>query len=286
MEKIRKIVVLFFILFSQKVSFAGGGWVPKKGEGFYQVSQRLIAGKYVSNLAAIIGETPKFTFTSTNIYAEYGLGKKFGLILNGSPFVHLTQAGGKVLFDDSKYNGFLTPDKAHGIGDFDLGIKRGFNIGKLAFATTFYFGIPSGNYHAGSTKELHLGHGDWTQKIQVDLSGSFNKFWWTINTSFTNRTIGYSDEMMFGGELGYKHKKLCAILKVGSRLSLYNGVNQETRYPSAFSNNLEYISFAPQLLYYVTPKLGIAGEIAISPYLKNIYAAPSFTVGIFLDIKK
>lgn len=271
---------ILFLSFSS-FFFAGGGWIPSKGEGFYLASQRLITGDYWSNSNAKIGYSKPFTYTSTSFYGEYGLGKKWALLANITPFSYAAQQGGTQEYGDSLFS-----DYSAGIGDVALSIKRGFSIKKCVFAASFTLGIPSGNYSGGETGNIHLGHGDWQQKIQFDFSGSKNKFWWNAYTAFNNRTNQNSDEVFFGGELGYKWPKLLAILKINSKYSLFNGIKPESTYPSNFSNNVEYLSIAPQLAYYLKPSFGILAEVGIAPFLRNIYAAPSFTLGVFWDIKK
>ena len=54
-------------------------------------------------------------------------------------------------------------------------------------------------------------------------------------------------------------------------------------YSGIYSDNLEYFSLSPQILYKVKGNVGItANWIALNS--RNIIAAPSFTLGVFLDL--
>ncbi len=263
---------------------AGGGWTPKKGEGFFMLSQRYIGGGYFANPYAKIIASPLATVMTTNIYGEYGLTNRFCAIVY-SPFVTaVTQQSGI----DSSGNSY-SKDKALGIGDIDLALKyrflekKGFNA-----SVSLWAGINSGDYRSGTTKELHLGDDDFSQMLRFDISKGFKKnYWATMYAGFNNRTNNYSDEIRVGGEIGYNRKdKFFAVLKIDSKSSLFNGSQPDSKYPGIYSNNLEYFGISPQVMYRFKHGFGIMGEVGFALHARNIIAAPSFSAGIFYDLKR
>ena len=53
-----------------------------------------------------------------------------------------------------------------------------------------------------------------------------------------------------------------------------------------FANNIEYISPTLELNYYISPKVGISGAAGGAFRGEIIAAAPSYSLGIFLDLTK
>jgi protein XagA len=278
-----KIAILTFLIFSSHV-FAGGGWTPKKGEGFFLLSQRYIGGNFRANNFAKPIQASFATVMTTNIYAEYGITSKWCGILYSPFFTSTFQNAGT----DAEGNTFQK-DKASGFGDVDLALKyRFYDEYGVNMAVSFWAGINSGKYAAGSTKQLHLGDDDFSQMLRLDVSKSIgSKNWMTFYTGFNNRTNGYSDEVRIGGEFGYnRNGKLFAILKVDVKSSLFNGNKIASTYAGIYSNNLEYFGFNPQVMYKFKNGFGILAEMGFAAHARNIIAAPSFSGGIFYDLKR
>ncbi|WP_148781546.1 hypothetical protein [Aquimarina intermedia] len=68
--------------------------------------------------------------------------------------------------------------------------------------------------------------------------------------------------------------------------SLQNGSKSaQNSQGSIFANNVEYTSVGGEIAYYITKKLGISLSYASAISDRIIYASPSLSGGIFIDIK-
>ncbi len=271
-------IFFWFFLITSK---AGGGWTPKKGEGFSSLGFRTITGQNYINNFSNFGFIPQSSNSAIVTYVEYGLTDKWCGILY-SPLISSSKQMSGIDFQGT----ILENDKAVGIGDVDLGIKRSLINGKYAVSATLILGIPSGDFTAGKTKQLRLGDGDFSQLLRFDVSRSFKKTWATIYSGYNNRTANFSSDVQFGGEFGWKKKGFIAILKAYGRISLDNGSKPISNYPGIYSNNIEYIGLGPQVMYFFKNNFGIYAEAGFAFYTRNIVGAPSLSIGIAYDIKK
>ncbi len=271
---------VFFLLFPY-FSIAGGGWTPDKGNGFFSFSQRSTSGIYWASTKGKIGQTPRASYYSTSIYGEYGISNQWcGLIY--SPFLSVAQQAEGI----DEFGNSFEADHAIGIGDLDIGIKRSILNKKIAISSTLWLGLPTGDFNAGKTNELHLGDGEFNQLLQLDVSKGFGKFWGTIYMGFNNRTNRNSDDVHFGGEIGYKTKRLVFITKLNGRYSTFNGNRPETNYPSLYSNNIEYFGINTQAMYFFKNNWGIVLDAGFAAHYRNIITVPSLGIGLVYDLKR
>lgn len=277
-----KNILFILALTSQLPALCGGGWTQEKENGFYMISQRMIAGSYYFNRDRIVVGSPALSAFTTNFYGEYGITNKLTASLY-TPFLTALNRDGGI---DSLGNIFLA-DKAIGFGDIDLALKyqvwnKGVNV-----AVSLIGGINSGNFNAGQTGTLHLGDGEFNQMLKVDASKGFNKgVFSTLFLGFNNRTKGFSDEIHYGGELGFVKNKFIGIVKIYGRQSLMNEPRKDSSIPGIYSDNLEYFSISPQILYKLKGNIGLMAEAGFAVFGRNIIAAPSFSLGVYLDVKK
>lgn len=277
-----KKTILILTLLLQLGAFAGGGWTHPKGEGFFLLSQRMIAGTNYFNSNGLIVQSPALAAFTTNFYGEYGFTNKLTGIVYTPFLTSLSRASGV----DSLGNTFIG-DNALGFGDVDLAVKYGILDKKLKLAATLTFGIPSGNYNAGSTKTLHLGDGEFNQMLRLDASMALKKgFFATLFAGFNNRNSGFSDEIHYGGELGWSKNKFTGIIKIYGRNSLFNEPRKDSPIPGIYSDNLEYFSFSPQILYTFKGNFGVLAEAGFATASRNIIAAPSLTLGFYYKLKQ
>ncbi len=273
--------LLIIAILSQVAAFAGGGWTQPKGEGFFLLSQRMIAGTNYFNSSGTIVQSPFLGAFTTNLYGEYGFTDKLTGILYSPFLTALTRDAGT----DSLGNIF-TEDNAIGFGDIDLGIKyklwsKGVNI-----SAQLTFGLATGNYNAGSTGTLHLGDGEYNQMLQIHASKGFKRnIFATVFAGYNNRNAGFSDEIHYGGEIGFQKNKFTGIFKIYGKNSLFNEVRKDSPIPGIYSDNVEYFSFSPQVLYELKGNVGLMAEAGFAAGSRNIIAAPSLSLGVFLNLK-
>ncbi len=277
-----KKLILLCCFLSQIAAFAGGGWTQKKGEGFFLLSQRMIVGTNYFNSQSNIIASPGLAAFTTNLYGEYGFTDKLTGIFY-SPFITALSREAGV---DSSGNIF-TKDNALGFGDIDLGVKYKLWSKNIHVSASLTIGLATGDYTARETKTLHLGDGEYNQMLKIHASKSFKKGIFTsLFLGYNNRTSGFSDEIHYGGEIGYSKNKFTGILKIYGRNSLFNEKpRKDSPIPGIYSDNLEYFSVSPQILYNLKGNIGILGEAGFAMGSRNIIAAPSLTLGIYLNLK-
>ena len=277
----KKSVLVVMIGLMSSSLLAGGGWTPKKGEGFFMLSHRIIAGSYLANSDAMFGISPFAMIQTTNIYAEFGILNRLGGIVY-SPILTIGSQDAGV----DEFGKVYLEDAAAGLGDIDLALKYQLLDNKVKLSGSVWFGINSGDYYAGENQQIHLGDGEFNQMARLDLSSSFKSFWWNVYGGFNNRTNNFSDEIKVGGEFGWKKKRLSALMKIDTKYSLFNGSQADSYTPSIYSNNQEYFAINPQILYEFDNHIGLMAEAGFALSSRNIIAAPSLSVGVFYNLKK
>lgn len=246
------------------------------------LSQRMIAGSYYYNYRREVVQSPLLSAFTTNFYGEFGITDKWTAMLY-SPFLTALSRDAGV---DSLGNVF-TQDNAIGFGDVDLGVKyqlldKGFKV-----AAALYLGIPSGDYNAGKSDSLHLGDSEFNQQLMIYASRGLKRgFFTTFFAGYNNRTKGFSSEIHYGAELGFNKNGFTAMLKIYGRNSLFNQPRKDSPIPHIYSDNLEYLSISPQLIYTMKNGFGFTFEAGFAAAGRNIIAAPSLNFGFVYDLKK
>lgn len=272
------------------ISIAGGGWTKGKGKGYYKVSEWWItASKHFDNF----GNTDlnaRTTIANTTFYGEYGITDRLTGVLFFPFFSHSHFDNQISSTGQTRVKG----EQVNGIGDTDLALKyRLFPESQFAIATSLILGIPLGNDSGGSQGQLQTGDGEFNQMIRTDVSKSFSLFngvgtYANIYASFNNRSNGFSDEVRFGGELGASlfKGKFWFIYRLDILESLQNGNETfEGQGATVFANNTEFVSYTYEAAYYISDKWGVSAAFGSAYSGKLIAAAPSYSVGVFLDIK-
>ena len=252
-----------------------------KGNSFLLLSQRYIGGGYYAlSSRKVLDFRPGIAGCySTHLYAEHGIGKKTDIILH-SPIL-------SGYFLKNKTTNFLPNDRnALGFGDVDLALKHQLISGRLNIAASLMLGIPTGNSAAGAQNDVLLGDGEFNQLVKLDMSSGFgNGYFTTMTIGFNNRSNGYSDEIHAALEMGVSKKRLVTILKLYLLKSTFNGNRPEETLPSIYSNNLEYLAISPVFIYKMGNK-GVLLDLGFAPYLRNILAVPSFTLGMYWELNR
>ncbi|MEW4922450.1 hypothetical protein [Algibacter sp. 2305UL17-15] len=280
-------VIIFAFLFSNSVF---SQWTKGKGKGYYKLSAwYLEADQHYTDT----GETdPNITRSQFNInfYGEYGISNKFDVITY-IPFFsravendEVSGTTGQIISEGEAFNSF---------GDAEIGLRYGIlKTDNYALSATLKLGIPTGDNAGGSDGSFQTGDGEFNQLLQTNLGTSFNlgtiPSYAKLYLGFNNRTKGFSDEIRTGLELGAnlsKHK-LWLIGRADLLESLRNGnLNAQTSQGSIFANNIEYVSLGAEIAYYITKKIGVSFNYTGAVSGKLVYAAPSISGGVFLDIK-
>ena len=290
MRNFKLIYTILFLFFSFTI-FAGGGWPQPKGKGYFKAySWWIIADQHYTDSGLIDPNITSGIFNN-GIYAEYGLTNRLTLITNVPIF-------SRSFINNLRSNTtgeLLSPgDAINSIGDIDLGIKFGITKpgSKVAVAGTINLGLPTGKEVGGIGNNLQTGDGEFNQYLQLDAGTSFSlgkmPFYTNVYGGINNRTNGFSDEFRYGFEIGAGlfDQKLWLTGRINGIESFQNGSTaQEVNTTSIFANNTEYTSFGLETSYYVTNSVGISASIASAFQGKIIYAAPSYSVGVFYHLR-
>ncbi len=271
-------------------NIAQGQWTKKKGKGYYKLSAwSLTSDQHYTDTGAIDPNATRGYF-NLNFYGEYGITDKLDVIAY-IPFFSRTYQNEQVSGTTGQV--LQEGEALNGIGDSDIAVRYGIlNTGKLALSGTLKFGLPIGDDSGGSDGSFQTGDGEFNQLAQLDFGIPFkvkdlNAYGKTY-LGYNNRTQGFSDELHFGAEAGisFLKSKLWVIGRLNAVQSLQNGdLSAQNTQGSIFANNIEYTSVAGEVAYYLTKKLGVSFTFASTIDGRIIYASPTYSGGVFLDIK-
>ena len=264
-------------------SMAGGGWNKKKGTGFFKLSQyAIISDQYFNPEGNIIKINPGTSFFSTALFGEYGITDK---ITTEVYFPFFTRS---ILNNLQRRNGeFVEGEQVTSFGDTNISFKYGIaQKGPTVVSAKITFGLPLGNPEGGESGTLQTGDGEFNQMISVDVGHSFYPapFYANASIGINNRTKGFSEEFRYSLEAGLTVKKFILIGRLIGIKSLMNGNPADSEAQGIFANNLEFLSFMPELIYKVKDNYGISAAIGTAFSGRQVLANPSYEVGFFFDI--
>ena len=282
------ILSLLFVITCQFSTHAQ--WLEKKGNGYFKLSAwTLEADRHYTNSGAIDPNATRGTF-NLNLYGKYGLSDNWGIIAYIPFYVKTYQNHQVSIVTDEK----LSEGEAHSsFGDMDLGVEyRLFKASKHAFSVALSLGVPSGDKEGGSDGSYQTGDGEFNQNIRFNAGTAFaifkHPFYAKSYLGFNNRTAGFSDEIRFGIEAGtnFFDKKLFFLLRSNTVRSMRNGsLSAANSDGSIFANNVEFVSFGWEASFKLNPSLGVSIGYESAFSGKVIYAAPSYSAGVFFLLK-
>ncbi|WP_143569860.1 transporter [Tenacibaculum agarivorans] len=265
-------------------------WSKGKGNGYYKLSAwYLQSDQHYTDTGAIDSNATRTQF-NTNIYAEYGISDRIDLIAY-VPFLTSTSENNQVSGTTGEV--ISEGESVTSFGDMDIGINYGFyKKGNWAASVKLLLGLPTGDENAGTDGNFQTGDGEFNQYLSTSLGYSTSlhglPFYAKSYLGYNNRSKGFSDEFRTGLEAGINvlNSKLWLITRLNILKSFKNGtLNAVNSNGSIFANNIEFSSFGFEAAYYFTKNLGVSASFD-SAFSGSIIAAnPSFSGGIFLDIK-
>ena len=286
------IITLAALFCTTNLALAGGGWPQPKGKGYFKLSEWWVVSNQHFTDAGLIDPNTTMGIFNTSIYAEYGITNRLTSIVY-FPFLSRTYMNNVVSGTTGET---LIPGEAiNTIGDTDIGLKYGITKpgSPVAVAATLMLGLPLGQDEGGSQGNLQTGDGEFNQLLQIDAGTGFpisekTTGYANVYSGFNNRTNGFSDEFRYGIEagIGLFNSKLWLISRLTGVESFQNGKTvEEITSTSIFANNTEFTSLGIEGAYYVTEKVGFSASYTIALRGQIIFAAPSYSVGVFFDLK-
>ncbi len=265
-------------------------WSKGNKNGYYKLSVWYLQSNQHYTDKGVIDPNVTRTQFNTNIYTEYGIGKKTDLIAY-IPFFAVTSQNNQI---SDTTGGFISKgESVESFGDVDLGVNYSlYKKGNWAVSVKLLLGLPTGNSNGGSDGSFQTGDGEFNQYLSTYSGYSTTigglPFYAKSYLGYNNRTKGFSDEFRTGLEAGisFFNSKLWVISRLNVVKSLKNGtLNAVNSNGSIFANNLEYSSFGLEIACYITNTIGVSVNLDTAFEGKIIAANPSFSGGIFLDIK-
>ncbi|MFT5337461.1 MAG: hypothetical protein ACI9YL_001464 [Luteibaculaceae bacterium] len=278
----------FFLMTAIQVN-AGGGWTQKKGEGFYKLSEWwLVYDKHFTDQGQFDPNIRTGVF-NTFLYGEYGVTDRFTAVVNANLMGRNSTAN---VFSKTTNELLIQAESVLAVGDIDLVGKWAIPLSKkVQTAVSVGLGLPTGATNGGTQGNLQTGDGEFNQWLQLDLGTGFSLFsgvssFANVFLAINNRTQGFSDEFRYGIETGLclAKNRLWLIYRMSGVESLYNGSSVlENETTGIFANNTEYLSYGFEFNYRIKNGWGVSAGFASAFQGKIIAAAPSYSVGVFLD---
>jgi len=289
--KIQNILTVFIIMSILPMTvMAGGGWPQPKGKAYVKLSEWWTSSDQHYTDVGLIDPNVTLGIYTTSIYAEYGITNR----LTGTiyfPFFSRALINNTVSSTTGEV--LNAGDAINGLGDTDISLKYGItgSGSPIAVSASVLFGIPLGNDLGGKDQNLQTGDGEFNQLIQLDAGSGFNlgslSAYVNAHIAYNNRTSGFSDELRYGVEAGVAtlDSKLWLIGRLNRVDSRKNGtLGNNSTGTSIFSNNAEFTSLGAEVSYKINDKLGFSAGITGAMNGRIILAAPSYTVGVFVNI--
>ncbi|MGE3801364.1 MAG: hypothetical protein AB7H80_10115, partial [Candidatus Kapaibacterium sp.] len=252
------------------------------GGGYYKLGLNLTrSDKFYEGDGNVI-TIPTFSDYTVSLYGEYGITKEITGILY-LPFVKRLTLNRQV----GQPSGFVYSegDGVTGIADPEVGLRVGLlRSGPAVITAGLKLGIPLGESEQESG--LLTGDGEFNQILSAGLGYSFYPLpaYASLHGGLNNRTEGFSDEIIYGGEFGYTFGgKVTAIGRFVGVGSLINGdANVRGGMGGASANNQSYLSYGLEGAWRLSNNLGISLGVTSAFFGQNTLSAPSFSTGIYL----
>ena len=285
----KNITFILAIILTSQVSY--GQWSKGKENGYYKLSAwYLNTDQHYTDTGEIDPNATRSQF-NINLYAEYGLTNKLDIVGYIPFFARATQND---IISGTTGDVIQEGESINSIGDIDLGVNYNFyNKGKWTASTKLLLGLPTGEKSGGSDGSYQTGDGEFNQYLSILLGYSHKikeiPFYAKTYFGFNQRTENFSDELRFGLESGFNffNKKFWLIGRLDVVESLQNGSLDAQSAPqgSIFANNIEFVGLGAEVNYYISKKIGVSFAYGGAVSGRIVAANPSFTGGIFLDIK-
>lgn len=284
MKKLNQFLGLFIVLvFSTFDGYAQGAWTREQGKGFFKLSETIIISDDFYTPEGTIRTIKTAGVFISSIYGEFGITDKLTAVAY-VPFFFRNTINEQTFAISPNVE---PSDESNSFGDFNIGLQYGlFKQGPLVISTSLILGVPTGETAGGNSRILQSGDGEFNQLLRVHAGYSFYPapFYAAGYIGVNNRTNDFSDEFHFGLEAGGQFNSFFLALKLALVESFQNG-DAESSQTGIFSNNTEYVSFGPEVAYFLDNGLGISGTVLGAFSGQNILASPSFSLGFTYEIK-
>ncbi|MCY3555797.1 MAG: hypothetical protein OXH56_10790 [Gemmatimonadetes bacterium] len=271
---------VFFVLFVAVIightsTTHAGGWTQPKGKGYFKLSQQVVRADAITRPNGERHEIPTtVSGYTTSLYGEFGLLDRLTLVGYLPAYTNFS----------TDLDGIPS---SSGIGDWDIGLRVGIlTEGQTVVSLQAMAGLPLGE--SGDDILLWTGDGEFNQHVSLQIGHSLypvpaylkGEIGYNNRQSSDNRDENYADEFRYTLQAGYTIAD-----RVGISVSV-RGVEALDRADDEFHerNDVEYLSYGPQVDFYVTPNAGITASMSRFTRSHNMLDAPTWEFGVFLKL--
>jgi protein XagA len=277
------IFIGFFCICLISPAYAGGGWVSKKGQGYYKLGFSWVEnrGYYGSNGQFL--NSLNTSLWTTSVYAEHGLGGGVSAEVFLPFYTSHTVQGSDAM-------GVVLDDKAGGIGDPIVGLRFDLlNKEYIAISGSVSLGLPFGQATLGKNGNLFTGDEEFNQLLKLNASVPFGtpslSGFGTVYVGFNNRNDFFTDEFHYGIESGISLLKNQMWI-----IGRVNGIEAPSSpdlemATNGFINSMSFVSYGVEVSFKTGKKTGISAGYQGLVEGNILLIAPTYNFGIYLDIK-
>ncbi len=284
MKKLLLLSVLLFV--SQHLIFAQSGWTRNAGGIYAKLGYAFSGGdQYYGSDGVLNQGANNFTQHSLNLYAEYGVTNNITAVVN---------------FPVYKIQNFDGYSAAKGIGNPQLELKLAvfkkfpvvsFTVGaELPTATQTNFSVAQKINSLGYFDQINLptGYPDFHYWGTLAVSSSLGNLpgWISFHTKFVARTGGYSNQLNYGLEVGYKWTKE---FWTNARITTQNQIGTGSGRGSFVNGqDTEFTTLGLSAAYKIANKTHINFDYQFYNDLlrsrRNVYSAPFYQLGFSVEL--
>ena len=268
-------------------AFSQSGWTRPKNTYFVKTSINLFNSSTYYNLDGEKLTTTEFRQQALTLYGEYGITDRLTGIIN---------------FPMIKLNSYVNTEVAAGIGDLKLEVKYALLRKNIPLTISVAPELPTGsknNYaqNTTSTDQINLPTGDGEFNVWTTLAASHSFYpvpaYISISTAYNFRTqyngFSFRDQSKSNLEVGYK---LLDAVWFNATLSAQTSIGAKPSSITEFirGEGTEFTALGIGASYEFVKGWSVAlqgwGYSDLLFSRKNIYSAPTYSIGVFYELKK
>ena len=264
---------------------AGGPWVKKKGESYFQIGGGIIPSTnelfYKGNQYLFINR--KVTDLSFGFYNEYGITNKLTIITD-IPFKFVTSNNN---IDTTLFLPVLKSGNLSGFGNISITPKYELLNGSIKLSGGIKFSLPTGKFD--NSTGLKTAYQTYGIMPIVDIGFSKNKLYAFIETGYNYRT-SLADDLKFEFEMGYKvYKNIYAIINFNSKFSTFkpSTITTPNDQTGLYADGQEYSALTLKVSTPIKNNFGINMHVTLLNFHGNlVQRSPSIGGSIYYKLKK
>jgi len=281
----KHLISLLSLVLISNLCIAGGPWVKKKGEAYFQFGGGIIPSthQFFYRNNQVLYTNRAITDISLGVYNEYGITNKLTFITQ-IPFNFVSSSHS---IDTISILPVLESGNLEGFGNITLTPKYQLLNGKLKLSGGIQFSLPTGT--VDNKTGLRTAYETFGIMPIIDLGVSKNKFYGFIETGYNYRT-NLADDFKFELEVGYKvFKNVYAILNFNSKFSTFNSDNDPSfnEQTGLYANGQEYSALTLKLSSPIKNGFGInLHTTLLNLHGHLVQKSPSVGGSIYYKLKK